>query len=66
MSKSILGDIASFLYKISRTTGKSASTVNTIKTVLTGDPEKIAKHVIRKQVYKSSNKAAKKISGKIK
>lgn len=62
----ILNDIVKSLYKISRTTGKAASNLNTIKTVLSGNPEKIVKHVARKQVYKTGNKLTKKVSGKIK
>lgn len=62
----ILNEVISSLYKISRTAGKTASNLNTVKTVLSGDPKKIAKHIARKEIYKTGNKLTKKVSGKIK
>lgn len=62
----ILNEVISSLYKISRTVGKTASNLNTVKTILSGDPEKIAKHIARKEIYKTGNKLTKKVSGKIK
>lgn len=64
--KGLLDTIVSALYKASRICGKSASTANTIKTILTGNPEKIAKHLARKAVYKEGNKITNKIGRKIK
>jgi hypothetical protein len=66
MGKGILGEIVSALYKASRICGKSASTMNTVKTVLSGDPKKIAKHVARKAIYKEGGKLTNKIARKIK
>lgn len=62
----ILNEVISSLYKISRTVGKTASNLNTVKTILSGDPKKIAKHIARKEIYKTGNKLTKKVSGKIK
>jgi len=66
MSKGLLGEIVSALYKASRICGKSASTMNTVKTVLSGDPKKIAKHIARKAVYKEGHNVTNKIARKIK
>jgi hypothetical protein len=66
MGKGLLGEIVSALYKASRICGKSASTMNTVKTVLSGDPQKIAKHFARKAVYKEGHKLSNKIAKKIK
>ena len=62
----ILKGVINSLYKISRITGKAASKMNTARTIMSGDPKKIAKHVARKQVYKTGNRLTKKVSGKIK
>lgn len=56
---------SSYLYKASRKIGKAASVLNDIETLATGDPEKIAKRAVRKNVYKSANKGARKVSNKI-
>lgn len=62
----ILKDIVNSLYKTSHAMGKAASSLNTVRTIMSGDPEKIVKHVARKQVYKTGNRITKKVSGKIK
>lgn len=62
----ILNDIVGALYKASRTMGKAASVANTVKTVASGDPSKIAKHLARKTVYKTGNNIANKVAKKIK
>lgn len=54
------------LYELSRLSGKTASKLNTAKIIMSGNPEKIAKHIARKEVYKASNKIANKINGKLK
>ena len=54
------------LYELSRLSGKTASKLNTAKTIMSGNPEKIVKHIARKEVYKASNKIARKINGKLK
>lgn len=54
--------LTGMLYKASRMLGKTASTINDVKTLATGDPEKIAKRIIRKQVSKESNKIARDIN----
>lgn len=58
----LFNNVIKGLYDISRTTGKAASKLNTVKTIMSGDPEKIAKHLTRKAVYKTSNKVARKIN----
>lgn len=66
MGKGLLGEIVSALYKGSRILGKAASKTNTVKTILSGDPGKIAKHFARKAVYKEGNKLVNKVGRKIK
>lgn len=53
------------LYKMSRMFGKAASTVNDVETVMTGNPEKIAKRFARKLVGKTAYKTANKINRKL-
>lgn len=62
----ILKNTINILYKISRSSGKAASNINTIRTILSGDPKKIAKHIARKSIYRSGSKLTKKVGNKIK
>lgn len=62
----ILDEVVSALYKASRIIGKAASTANTAKTIASGDPNKIAKHLARKTIYKTGNNIANKVAKKIK
>lgn len=57
----MLKSIINALFKISRTTGKVASTILDVKTLASGDPNKIARRVTRKGVSKIARKINKKI-----
>lgn len=61
-----MGKLASGIYGATRKLGKVASTVNTLehvgKTIKTGDPSHLAKHVARKATTKASHKGANEVS----
>lgn len=61
-----MSKISRDLYKATRSLGKVASTVNTLehlgKSVKTGDPSHIAKHVARKTASKATYKGANEIT----
>jgi hypothetical protein len=57
--------ISSLLYSLARGIGKTASTLNDVETVLSGDPKKIVKRVARKATWKASNKITRKFTNKI-
>lgn len=58
--------LTSMLYKMSRTLGKTASTIKDIETIATGDPEKIAKRFIKKEINKKGNEIIRSITRKVK
>lgn len=58
--------LSGMLYKASRALGKTASTINDIKTIATGDPEKIAKRFVKKEINKAGNKVIRDITRRIK
>lgn len=53
------------LYKGSRVLGKTATAMNDLNTILSGDPEKIAKRAARKAVNKTGNKITRTINKKV-
>jgi hypothetical protein len=57
--------LSGMLYNIARTVGRTASKVNDVETLLSGNPKKIAKRAGRKVVYKHANKTAEKINKKL-
>lgn len=61
MGKKLTG----FLYDVSRAAGKTASRMNDINTILSGNPKKIAKRFARKAVNKTAFKAANKVNNKL-
>jgi len=61
MSKSI----ATILYEASRALSKTATTINDVKTLATGDPEKIAKRFVKKEINKTGNSIIRKITNKL-
>lgn len=58
--------LSSILYKISRNIGKSSTVINDVETLLTFNPKKIYKRMVRKQVNKTGYKITKKINRKFK
>lgn len=58
--------LSSFLYGVTRTTGKAASKTRDAEVILSGSPSKIAKRFISKAVYKHMGKTAKKITNMMK
>lgn len=58
--------LSNFFYKIARQSGKTATTVKDIETLMTGNPEKILKRHIRKKIYKRTNKLGNYLSRKVK
>ncbi len=50
------------LYKLARQLNKTATTIRDVKTIATGDPQKIAKRAIRKQTYRTTHRQANTIS----
>lgn len=54
--------LSSYFYDAARRAGKTAGKLNTIETVLTGDPKKIVKRIARKKTYKMTNKVARSIN----
>ena len=58
--------LSSKLYSIAKQFGKSASIVNDIETLLTGDKDKMTKRVKRKVAYKAERKLMNFINRKIK
>lgn len=61
-----MGSITNFLYGWSRTLARTASKVRDVETILTGDPVKIGERFIKKEVYRQTGKAARRISRKLK
>lgn len=61
MGKKLTG----LLYDISRTAGKTATRMNDVNTILSGNPKKIAKRFARKAVNKTLFKTANKVSNKL-
>lgn len=60
-----MGKLTSELYKLSRSINKTASTLNDIETLASGNPKKIMKRAKRKTVRKTLNKISRKIINKI-
>jgi hypothetical protein len=61
MSKKVTG----MLYGISRATGKAATRMNDVETILSGNPKKIVKRFAKKAINKTAFKTANKISNKL-
>lgn len=61
MGKKLTG----LMYDISRAAGKTATRMNDVNTLMSGNPKKIAKHFARKAVNKTVFKTANKISNKL-
>lgn len=61
-----MGKLSSLLYKLSRSIGKTSGILNDVETLLTGDPKKISKRLVRKSVNKTAYKITKKITNKLK
>lgn len=59
-------NIIKLLYKLSRVTGKIATTLNDVEILSSGDPKKISKRIQRKTVNKISNKVRRNVNNKIK
>lgn len=57
--------LSGYLYNVTRKMGKAASTVNTIETIASGDPKKIAKRLVRYNVNKSGHKATNSVLTKL-
>jgi hypothetical protein len=53
------------LYGISRATGKAATRMNDVETILSGNPKKIVKRFAKKAINKTAFKTANKISNKL-
>jgi hypothetical protein len=56
---------SSVLYGLARELGKTASTVNDIETVLSGDLKKITKHFVKKSTYREINRVTDRIIKKV-
>lgn len=56
---------SSFFYKAARKIGKTATTLNNIETLLTGNPKKIAKRAVRYKTTQQSHGAVNKLLRKI-
>lgn len=60
-----MSKLTSDLYKLSRKLGKTASIINDIETLASGNPKKILKRSKKKTVGKALNKLNRKIINKL-
>ncbi len=58
--------LSKYFYKSTRKTGKIASVLYDIETLLTFNPKKIVKRFIRKKIYKLGMKGTRKVTDKFK
>lgn len=58
--------LSKYFYNSTRKTGKIASVLYDIETLLTLNPKKIAKRFVRKKIWKLSMKTTRKLTNKLK